>query len=140
MKRFDRTRFFAYGVMTAVNAVALALYTLDLATRGRGGAAHAQPVLMVLVGACLIGAMIAAVLRGRDLGRPAWQIVVGFWLSLGTGPIVLLFLGYLAWAKGEVGPNAYGPPPVPAGFVTWLQAVLLLVAPWLVFLVASRLS
>lgn len=140
MKRFDRARFFAYGVMTAVNAVALALYTLGLATHGQGGAANAQPVMFVLIGVCLIGAMVAAVLRGHDLGRPAWQIVVGFWVSLGTGPLVLLFLGYLAWAKGEVGPNAYGPPPVPAGLVTWLQAALLLVAPWLLFLVASRLS
>jgi uncharacterized membrane protein YhaH (DUF805 family) len=140
MKRFDRARFFAYGVMIAVNAVALALYALDLATSGRGGAANAQPVLLVLIGVCLIGAMIAAVLRGYDLGRPAWQIVLGFWLSLGTGPVVLLFIGYLAWARGDAGPNAHGPQPAPAGFLTWLQTALMLAAPWLLFLVAARLS
>jgi uncharacterized membrane protein YhaH (DUF805 family) len=140
MKRFDRARFFAYGVMTAVNTIALALYALDLATSGRGSAANAQPVLFVLIGVCLIGAMIASVLRGYDLGRPAWQIVLGFWLSLGTGPVVLLFIGYLAWARGDAGPNAHGSRPAPAGFVTWLQAALILVAPWLLFMVAARLS
>lgn len=140
MKRFDRSRFLAYGVMTALNAVALALYALDLATRGRGAAANAQPVLFVLIGLCLLGAFVASVRRGHDLGRPGWQVFLGFWLSLATGPVVLLFLGYLAWAKGEAGPNACGPPPAPAGFVTWLQAALLLVAPWLLFMVAARLS
>jgi hypothetical protein len=53
---------------------------------------------------------------------------------------VLIFLGYLAWARGDAGPNAYGLPPAPAGFVTWLQAVLMLAAPWLLFMVAARLS
>jgi uncharacterized membrane protein YhaH (DUF805 family) len=138
MKRFDRTRFFAHGVLTAVNAVVLALYALDLATRGRGSAS-AQTVLLVLIGLCLTGALIVSVLRGRDLGRPAWQIVLGFWLSLGFGPLVLLFFGYLAWAKGDAAPNAYGPPPVPAGIATWLRAGLLLAAPWLLFIFAARL-
>ncbi len=138
MKRLDRARFFAYGVLTAVNAIVLALYALDLATRGRGSA-NAQTVLLVLIGLCLIGALIVSVQRGHDLGRPAWQIVLGFWLSLATGPVVLLFIGYLAWARGEAGPNAYGPPPAPAGFVTGLQAVLMQAAPWFVLLFAARL-
>ncbi len=140
MKRFDRARFVAYGVMTAVNAIALALFALDLATRGRGGAANAQTVLLVLIGLCLIGAFFASVLRGHDLGRPWWQIFLGFWLSLGTGPIVLLFLGYLAWARGDAGPNAWGPPPAPAGIATWLEAVLLAAMPWAVFAVVARLG
>lgn len=140
MKRFDRPRFVAYGVMTAINAIALALYALGLATHGQGGAANAQPVLFVLIGLSLIGAFFASVLRGHDLGRPWWQIFLGFWLSLGTGPVVLVFLGYLAWARGEAGPNAYGPPPAPAGMATWLQALLMIAAPWLLFAVAARLS
>ncbi len=139
MKRSDRARFLAYGVLTAVNALVLALYALDLATRGRGSAS-AQTVLLLLIGLCLIGALIASVKRGHDLGRPAWQIVLGFWLSLATGPVMLLFIGYLAWARGEAGPNAYGPPPAPAGFATGLQAVLMQAAPWFVLLFASRLA
>lgn len=139
MKRFDRFRFLVYGVMTALNVLVLALYALDLATSGRGSSANAQLVLLVLSGICLIGALVAAVLRGHDLSRPGWQIVLGFWLSLGFGPLVLLFFGYLAWAKGDAAPNAYGPPPVPAGIATWLRAGLLLAAPWLLFIFAARL-
>ena len=136
MARLDRPRFLAFGVLSTANAVALALYALGLATHGRGAAAHAQPVLFVLVGLCLLAALCAAILRGHDLGLPAWQMLVAFVLSLCLGPVVLVLLGLLAWKAGETGSNAYGAPPGPASAGTWLVAALVLALPWGVFAIA----
>ncbi len=132
-QRLDPARFIAFGMLTAVNACALALYALGLATHGRGSAANAQPVLFVLIGLCLVGALYASVLRGHDLGWPGWQTFLAFWLALAMGPVLLVLLGYLIWARGEAGTNSYGPPPAKAGAAMWISAAVLLAAPWLVF-------
>jgi uncharacterized membrane protein YhaH (DUF805 family) len=138
--RFDQPRFIAYGLLTGINAIALALYALGLATHGRGSAADAQPVLFVLIILCLLGAGYASVLRGHDLGRPGWQLFLAFWLALGGGPVFLVLLGYLAWAKGEPGSNAYGPSPTRAGMATWFWAAFWLASPWLVFAIAVLIA
>lgn len=140
MSRFDRTRFVAFGVSTELNAVALALYTLGLATHGVGRAANAQPVLFVLIAVCLLGAMYASIKRGHDVGRPGWQIVLAFWIAFGGGPLLLALIGYLAFAKGNAGDNAYGPPPQPTTAATWFWAAIALAAPWITFAIAARLA
>ena len=132
-QRLDPARFIAFGMLPAVNACVMALYALGLATHGRGSAADAQPVLFVLIGLCLVGALYASVLRGHDLGRPGWQTFLAFWLALAMGPVLLLFLGYLVWVRGEAGTNAYGPPPEKPGAAAWISAAVLLAVPWLVF-------
>ena len=140
MSRFDRTRFVAFGISSALNAIALALYALGLATHGIGGAANAQPVLFVLIGVCLLGAMYTFIKRGHDIGRPGWQIVLAFWIALGGGPLLLVLIGYLALAKGTAGDNAYGPPPQPMTAATWFWAAVALAAPWMAFAIAARLA
>lgn len=138
MARLDRPRFLAFGVLSTANAVALALYALGLATHGRGPAADAQPVLFVLIGLCLLGALGAAILRGHDLGRPAWQVLAGFVFSLTLGPVVLAYVALLAWTAGEPVENAYGPPPGRAGAAAWLGALAVAALPWLAFAIAVR--
>lgn len=140
MRRFDRARFVAYGLLPGLNAVALALYTLGLATHGSGGAADAQPVLFLLIGLCLLGAAYASVLRGHDLGRPWWQLFLAFWFALGGGPLLLALLGYLAWVRGAPDANEYGPPPRRPGVAIWLWAAISLVVPWLVFSLAALVA
>ena len=137
MQRYDRTRFMAWGLVSAGNAGALALYALSLATHGRGPAANMQPVLFVLIGLCLLEVMLAAVMRGHDLGRPAWQLVLLFWFS---GPLVLVLLFYLAYADGEPGPNRFGAPPKPPDFMVWLRAAGTLTMPWIIFAGAVALA
>ncbi len=137
MQRYDRTRFIAYGVVSAINAVALALYALSLATSGRGPAADAQPVLFVLIGLCLLEVMFAAVMRGHDFGRPGWQLVLLCWLS---GPLFPALVFLLAYIKGEPGPNRFGAPPKPPDFMVWFRAAGTLTMPWLIFAGAVLLA
>lgn len=142
MKRYDRSRFIAWGALPAVNAVALLIHGLGLATHGTGGAGRSLPALVVMTGVCLLIALAAMVKRGRDVGWPVWVTVVVFWLSLGTGPGVLIVLGYLAFAKARppVAADAAEPPsPPPAGAATWFFALLNLLWPWGVLAVLARL-
>ena len=137
MSRYSRSQFVAYGVLNLLNAIALLIYGLGLATHGTGGASDAIPVLIIVAAICLLSALVALVKRGYDLGRPAWQTILGFWLSLCLGPAALFFIGYLACAIGNKEQNQYGSPsarPVAAIFV-W--AVLVLVCPWLVVVIAG---
>ena len=136
MKRFDRGRFLAFGVFSALNAIALALYALALATHGRGPAAAAQPVLFVMIALCLLAALLASIKRGHDLDRPGWQVFLAYWACVAGGPLLLVLVGYLAMARGTTDRNAYGPPPGRAGWSSWLGAVVMLAMPWLIFAVA----
>lgn len=138
--RYDRGRFFAFGVLSLVNVLALLLHGLGLATRGRGGEATSLPVLLVLAGLGLLAALHAAVRRGRDLGWPALQTVALFVVALGLGPAVLVLIAFLALAKTGVEPNAYGAPVPPPAVGTWLAALLLQSVPWWVLAITSRVA
>lgn len=137
MQRYDRTRFMAWGLVSAGNAGALALYALSLSTHGRGPAANMQPVLFVLIGVCLLETVSAAVMRGHDLGRPGWQLVL---LFLVAGPLVLALLFLLAYVRGEPGPNRFGAPPKPPDFMVWFRAAGTLTMPWIIFAGAVALA
>ena len=133
MKRYDRIRFAALGLAPGVNGVALALYGLGLATHGRGAAANALPLVAGLAVVCLLIALGAAIRQGRDINWPPWLTLLGFWVSLGLGPILLLLLGYLASAKPREAATRYGPPPEPANALTWGWALVNLIWPWALF-------
>lgn len=136
--RYDRGRFFAFGVLSIVNVLALLLYGLDLATRGSGGAGDSLPVLIVLAGLWLLVALHAAVRRGRDMEWSALQTVAIFVVALGFGPFVLVLIAYLALAKTGVVPNKFGPPASPPSITTWLAALMLQSVPWWVLAIAAR--
>ncbi|MBT9458087.1 MAG: hypothetical protein IV097_15825 [Burkholderiaceae bacterium] len=117
---------------TRRQALALLIHGIGLSTHGTGGAAASLPALVVLAAVCLLMAMAAALKRGRDLGWPAWQTVLGFWICLGLGPLLLVLVGYLAGAKTKPRADAFEPAPPPAGIGTWLLALLNLLWPWAV--------
>ena len=138
MRRYDRSRFIAFGVLPALNAAALLLYGLALATGGGGGSEQAVPALIAMAAVCLLTAMWAAIKRGRDLGWPWWATLLGFWFSVGLGPVVLLLVGYLAFAKSS--PNVQEPdgPPSPAAAATWFWAAVNLGWPWVAMAVLAK--
>lgn len=71
MSRSGRTYFFILGVVPLLNAHALLLYGLNLATSGSGGTERVVPVLLVLAVAGLLALGMAVVKRGRAwVGRP----------------------------------------------------------------------
>ena len=139
MKRYDRSHFFAFGVLQAVNVLGLLLYGLDIATRGLAGGKAPLPALIGLAGFCLLMAMAAAVKRGRDLGWAAWMTVVAFWVSFGLGPVLLGLIGYLAFAKSKPAGDEFGPPAEPANVGTWVWALANLAWPWVVLAILAKL-
>lgn len=139
MPRYNRSQFVAFGVLNFVNAIAWLLYKLGLTTRGAGGASDELPVLLIAAAVCSLAAVIALVRRGYHLGRPAWQTVLGFWLSLCLGPVALMHIGYFAFAHGDTEENQYGPRPTRTMATTLVWAILVLVCPWLVVAIASLL-
>lgn len=130
MNRYDRTHFFAFGVLPTLNSVAMLIYGLGLATHGTGGEGRSIPALLVLVAINGLLAITAAVKRGRDLGWSAWITVLGFWFSLALGPVLLILLGYLMFAKTKPNAESFGPPATPATIVTWYWAIMNLIWPW----------
>lgn len=139
MRRYDRPRFFAFGVWPAVNALGLLLYGLGLATQGSGGAGRALPALIVIVVICLALALAATVKRGRDLGLPVWLTVLTFGLALAMGPLLLALVAYLACAKSGPKADQFGAAPPPAHATTWIWALLNLVWPWAIILALARI-
>src|SRR5215218_709011 len=70
MRRYDRSRFLAFGALPVANVAGLLIYGLALATHGTGGAGRSLPALVVIAAVCLLSAMAAAIKRGRDAGWP----------------------------------------------------------------------
>ena len=138
MKRYDRSRFLAFGVLPAANAVGLLLYGLGLATHGTGGAGRSLPALLVLAGICLLTALLAAIKRGRDIGWAAWMTTVIFWVTLGMGPVLLGFIGYLAFSKSTGHADRFGLPASPATASTWVWASMNLLWPWAALAILAR--
>ena len=139
MLRAGRTYFFILGVVPLLNALALLLYGLHLATSGSGGTERAVPVLLVLAAAGLLALGVAVVKRGRDLGWQALASLAGLVLSAGLGPMVLLYLGYLLFKTGQPGDNAFGPPAPAPALTAWIWSFVALVLPWFVAVTAARL-
>lgn len=139
MRRYNRSRFFAFGLLQAFNALAMLLYGLGLATHGRGGSERSLPLLIGLVAACLLALGLAAVKRGRDLGWPAALTVLVLLVGAGLGPFTLVLLGYFTLARGAVADNAYGPPGAPMNALAGFWAVIALVVPWIMLGIAARL-
>lgn len=139
MLRSGRLHFFLLGVVPLLNALALLLYGLYLATSGSGGTERAVPVLLVLAAAGGLALCVAVVRRGRDLGWGALASLAGLVLSAGLGPMVLLYLGYLLFKSGQRGDNAFGPPAPAVTLAAWLGPVVTLVLPWFVAVMAARL-
>ena len=140
MLRYDRSRFLAFGVLPAVNVVALLLYGLAVSTTAAAGSEKNLPALIVIAGICLLSAMMAAIKRGRDVGWPALLTVLAFWVTLGMGPIFLLLIGYLAFARTRDSAAKFGAPAGPATAGTWVLALPNLLWPWIVLVVLVSLS
>lgn len=141
MRRYDRTHFFVYGVVPALNAAGLLLYGLALATgSGSGGTERAVPLLLVLAALCLLATAAAAVKRGRDLGWSGGAALAGAVLCAALGPVLLLYAGYLALARGTVGENPHGPPAPPLSATASVWVVVATVAPWFAAVTAARLA
>lgn len=138
MKRYDRSRFLAFGVLPAANAVGLLLHGLGLATHGTGGAGRSLPALVVLAGICLLTALLAAVKRGRDIGWATWMTTVIFWVTLGMGPVLLGLIGYLGFAQATEQADRFGPPASPATASTWVLASMNLLWPWAALAVLAK--
>lgn len=138
MPRHSRARFFVFGVVPALNAIGLLLFGLGLATSGAGGTERAVPVLIVLAGLLFLATGVAVVKRGRDLGWKAAASLAGLVVSAGLGPLVFVFIGYLALAPGQAGDNAFGPPAPPISATAWVGSVVAAVVPWFVAVTAAR--
>lgn len=139
MRRYDRTHFVAFGVLPVLNTVAMLIYGLDLATGGAGGAERSIPALLVLALVSAVVALVAAVKRGRDLGWSPWITVVGFWLTLAMGPVLIVLMIYLVFAKTKTAADVFGPPATPATAITWYWALMNLIWPWIVLAFLSKL-
>lgn len=138
MKRYDRPRFVAFGLLPALNVVALLIYGLQLATVGTGGAGRSLPALVVIAFVCLLIAMMAAIKRGRDLGWAWWLTVLAFWFGVGTGFLYLVLIGYFAYAETKPKGDAFGPPCEPATAFTLAWAVMNLIWPWVVLTILAK--
>lgn len=90
MRRYDQTRFIAFGLLPAINPIAPLLLGLNLSTHGTGGAGRSAPLVATLAIAPLLCAMVAAIKRGRDIGWSPLHTIAAFWVMLGMGPVLLL--------------------------------------------------
>lgn len=136
MQRYDRSRFLAFGVLPALNALGLLLYGLGLATRG--GGEQSVPALLVIAALCLLVAMVATIRRGRDIGWSGWITALLFWAAVSLGPALLILIAYFVFARRKNDGDRFGPPPAPAGVITWTWAVLNLLWPWMALAVLSK--
>lgn len=133
MTRYGRSRFIAFGLLPALNAAALLIYGLHLATAAAsGGAGRSLPVLIVLAILCLLMAMAAAVKRGRDVGWPWWATLLAFWFGLSTAFLFPVLIGYFAFAETKPKAEQFGPASPSADLFTWSWAVMNLIWPWVV--------
>lgn len=140
MLRYDRPRFIAFGLLPAVNALALLLYGLYATTGGSSKEGGLIPAIVVLAAALLLWSLAAAVKRGRDLGVHAAVTVLAFVVATGLRPAVLLVLGYLTFARSRAGDESFGPPPPRASPLMWIVGGLAALLPWAVLAVLVRVN
>lgn len=144
MRRFDRFRFVAFGLVSLINVLGLLLHGLNISTAGASGLLRGSestlPAVLLVAAACLGVAAMAAVRRGRDLGWPALVTLAFCVVGLSTGPGVLLLALYLAFARGKPGADAFGAPAPAVGLSTGVFALANLVGPWMAALVLGRIG
>lgn len=138
MLRYSRLRFLVLGVVPALNAIGLLLFGLGLATNGSAGTERAIPLLLVLAGGLLLATCVAAVKRGRDLGWKAAASLAGLVISAGLGPMLFVFVGYLALAPGNPEENAFGPASPAISATVWVWSIVAAVVPWFAAVTAAR--
>jgi uncharacterized membrane protein YhaH (DUF805 family) len=131
MRRYARPQFLVFGVLPAVNAVALLIYGLEISTNGSYGEGETIPALVVMVGLCLLLTGVAAVKRGRDFGWTTLGTAAFFIVAMALIPAGLVLLAYMACAKGQADANVHGPAPQRMAAPSWLLAAVLLAAPWM---------
>jgi len=135
MQRHARRHFFAFGLLPALNVVALLIYGLMLSTSGTGNTGRSLVVILgssVLMLAC---AVASAIKRGRDLGFTPASTVGAVVVSLLFGPVFLLLV---AWFALKSTPEGASQLEEPLG-IRWLWSPVLLLIPWAALLVASAL-
>ena len=139
---YNRSRYIAFGLLPALNIMALLLYGLDLATRGKGGGEASLLKLVVMAGLCVPFVLLAAARRALDLGWSAWQMLAILLLSIMLGPALLLLIAYLAIAKSKSVPAAEVAAAPGAGILdsanTVVWALLNLAWPWVVLAVLAK--
>lgn len=133
--RDNRLSFAFFGLLPALNAAGLFVYSIFLATGGRGstGVALIVTLLSVLV---LLGAVLhAGVRRARDMGWTGTTTFVVFALALFLVFPLPLLLVWLLVAPGKVNEPAQS-----SGLSRWLALLLLLAGPWMLILVARAVG
>lgn len=141
MHRHHRGHFVAFGLLPVLNALALLIQGLNLSTHGMGNTGRSLVVILVAAGVSLLCAAVSAIKRGRDLGYPPLTAALAILASLMLGPVFLVLLVYLSFAKAaDPAPSPAGEPVASTGMgIRWLWAPVLLVAPWMALVVASAL-
>jgi hypothetical protein len=139
MLRYGRARFVVFGIVPAINAIALLLFGLGLATNGSWGTEKAVPLLVVMAAVCLLATCAAVLKRGRDLDWKPTGSVAGLVLSIGLFPILPLFLGYLALAPGNSAQNEFGPVASAIPVWGWVWSIVTTLSPWFVAITAARM-
>ncbi|HVY07714.1 MAG TPA: DUF805 domain-containing protein [Burkholderiales bacterium] len=142
MHRYSRIEFLAFGLLPALNVVALLVRGLYISTSGNYGEGKTIPILVILVALILLASMVAAIKRGYDLDISAKLSVPV--LVVSAGAIVPLPLLYLALCLISAKPdstaaNTFGPPPRQMNIGRWLWGFVLLIAPWVALFLLARI-
>lgn len=134
--RDNRLQFVIFGLLPAINAAGLFVYSIFLATGGRGSTGVALIVTLLAILVMLVATVHAGVRRARDLGWSGTTTAVVFALAGFLVMPVPLLLAWLAVAPGQ------GPVPdaAPNGLARGLTLLLLLALPWMLILVAHAVG
>lgn len=133
--RDTRLQFIAFGLLPALNALALFIHSIFIVTGTTGGAGAALVVTLLAVAVMAVAVVLAGVRRARDLGWSGTTTTVVFALSILLVMPIPLLLAWLCFAPGKGGAE-----PEPTGVARVLRLVLLLVMPWMLILVARELG
>ncbi|MCU0941117.1 MAG: hypothetical protein MUE35_01020 [Hydrogenophaga sp.] len=132
--RDNRGQFILFGVLPAVNALELLIYSIHLATGGQGPTGAALAVVLVSIGAQVLALGQACVRRARHLGWSGTTTLVVVGLSMLLVFPLPLLLVWLMLAPGR------GADSDPSSIRRWVTLLLLLALPWMLALVAIELA
>lgn len=133
--RDTRLQFIAFGLLPALNALALFIHSIFIVTGTTGGVGLALAVTLLAVLVMVIAVVLAAVRRARDLAWSGATTTVVLGLSILLVMPIPLLLAWLCLAPGKGGDL-----PEPTGVARVLRLVLLLVMPWMLILVARAVG
>jgi uncharacterized membrane protein YhaH (DUF805 family) len=99
--RASRSEYWYWVLFTIIGAVATLI--LDQAVFAESDYSPLNSIFNLV---CFLPSLAVAIRRLHDIGRTGWWFLIAFTI---IGLVVLI-----VWAcqKSDVGPNAYGPPPV----------------------------